>query len=199
MCTDWPKRNAIGDYPTAGNIWPKGSCIFGPHSHNSCLVSARHGERLSTWVTSFIFPAVELRKPEAMTRSDSHPANVFRSCYLPCLAGDSLLVVFCPPPSTSVRATRWCFILAEGMGDIESLALSHCWWPSEAESMLSSLMQELPSVTQGLRLPRWALYHSNHSTSPIFCAENFQDRVLETIYPGLALNSDPPDLCLLSS
>jgi hypothetical protein len=27
----------------------------------------------------------------------------------------------------------------------------------------------------------------------------FQDKILQTICPGLALNCDPPDLCLLSS
>jgi hypothetical protein len=38
------------------------------------------------------------------------------------------------------------------------------------------------------------------SHPPLFCVEHFQDRVLQIIiYPGLALNQDPPDLCLLSN
>jgi hypothetical protein len=41
-------------------------------------------------------------------------------------------------------------------------------------------------------------YTLSHSTSP-FCNFFFQDRVSRTIYQGLALNHDPPDLCLLSS
>jgi hypothetical protein len=45
--------------------------------------------------------------------------------------------------------------------------------------------------TQGLHLE--ALHQS------FFCDGIFQDRVLETICPGLALNQDPADLYLLSS
>jgi hypothetical protein len=38
---------------------------------------------------------------------------------------------------------------------------------------------------------RKGLYHLSHPTSPILCSTNY--------LPGLVLNCDPPDLCLLSS
>jgi hypothetical protein len=38
----------------------------------------------------------------------------------------------------------------------------------------------------------------SHSTSP-FCDDFFQDRISQTIYQGLSLNHDSPDLCLLTS
>jgi hypothetical protein len=42
-------------------------------------------------------------------------------------------------------------------------------------------------------------YTLSHSSSLIFVMGIFQDRVLQTIYRELALNLDPPDLCLLNS
>jgi hypothetical protein len=49
----------------------------------------------------------------------------------------------------------------------------------------------------GLELRAYTL---SHSTSPAFlCDGIFRDRVTQTILPRLALNLDPPDLCLLSS
>jgi hypothetical protein len=41
-------------------------------------------------------------------------------------------------------------------------------------------------------------YTLSHSTSP-FSERFFQDRVSQSICPGLVLNLYPPDLCLLSS
>jgi hypothetical protein len=43
------------------------------------------------------------------------------------------------------------------------------------------------------------VYCLSHSASPFFCDRFFQDRVLLTICPELAMNCDPPDLCLLSN
>jgi hypothetical protein len=50
-------------------------------------------------------------------------------------------------------------------------------------------------VVLGLELRAFTL---SHSTSPIFVM-GFQDRILLNYLLGLALNLDPPDLCLLSS
>jgi hypothetical protein len=44
---------------------------------------------------------------------------------------------------------------------------------------------------------RW-LYHMSHSDSD-FCVGYFQDRVSPNSSPGLALNCDPTDLCLLAT
>jgi hypothetical protein len=41
-------------------------------------------------------------------------------------------------------------------------------------------------------------YTLSHSAGP-FCDGCFQDRVPQNYVPRLALNRDPPDLCLLSS
>jgi hypothetical protein len=46
-------------------------------------------------------------------------------------------------------------------------------------------------------LPMQASYHLSLSTT--ICIGYFQNRVSQTICRGLALNHDPPDLCLLSS
>jgi hypothetical protein len=83
-------------------------------------------------------------------------------------------------------------------------------------------------LTQGLPLDRQVLYGLSHSTSPftfiylyiylflhywglnsgpspwvtplaLFCDEFFLRRRLSNYLPGLALNRDPPDLCLLRS
>jgi hypothetical protein len=53
-------------------------------------------------------------------------------------------------------------------------------------------------VVLGLELRAFTSSHST-SPSPFSCDEFFQDKVLQTILPGLASNHDPPDLCLLSS
>jgi hypothetical protein len=43
-------------------------------------------------------------------------------------------------------------------------------------------------------------YSPTSATPPsLFCDGFFQDRVWRAIYPGLASNCNPPDLCLLSS
>jgi hypothetical protein len=48
----------------------------------------------------------------------------------------------------------------------------------------------------GLELRAYTL---SHSTSPFFVMGVFQGRMSQIIFPGLALNRDSPDLCLLSS
>jgi hypothetical protein len=84
--------------------------------------------------------------------------------------------------------------------------------PSTPPSVLSLLPQTttfLPASLPSIGPPFFVVlrfelrpYTWSHSTSPFcvyVCVEFFHDRVLQTICPGLALNQDPPDLCLLSS
>jgi hypothetical protein len=54
-------------------------------------------------------------------------------------------------------------------------------------------------VALGFGLARQALYHLNHSTSPFLWFFFFFFFFSENHLPGLALNLDPPYLCLLSS
>jgi hypothetical protein len=53
-------------------------------------------------------------------------------------------------------------------------------------------------VVLGFEL-RSSLSQLTHSASIIFVLDIFLDRVLQTLCPGLALNCNPPDHCLLSS
>jgi hypothetical protein len=47
----------------------------------------------------------------------------------------------------------------------------------------------------GLELKAYSLSHS----PALFCEGFFWDRISQIICPGLALNCDPPDICLLSN
>jgi hypothetical protein len=52
--------------------------------------------------------------------------------------------------------------------------------------------------SQGLTLTRQALYHLRHSARSFFMLDIFERGSCD-YFPRLALNLNPPDLCLLSS